>query len=42
MIGKPEVSEKDKQRTNELYSYMKLTGRACTKEPLIAFYEKNC
>lgn len=34
MIGKPEVSEKDKQRTNELYTYMKLTGRACTKEEL--------
>lgn len=34
MIGKPEVSEKDKKRTNELYTYMKLTGRPCTKEEL--------
>ena len=34
MIGKPEVSELDKKRTQELYTYMKLVGRPCTKEEL--------
>ena len=34
MIGKPEVSELDKKRTQELYTYMKLVGRPCAKEEL--------